>query len=108
MSGSDFSAGQEDVDAVVMMPQTSGVMEAAEGSDYLAMFLQRLERLGEFVLFAVLGDLIVQRMDAVGQVDKGAASRRGDFLGSPKRGHAFEHGEGNAGAHCPKGVSAVH
>ena len=38
MRGSDFSAGQEDVDAVVMMAEAAGMMEAAEGSDYPRCF----------------------------------------------------------------------
>ena len=105
--GSNFPSGQEDVNAVVMMAKAAGMMKAADRRDGVTMFLQRFERLGEFVIFAGLGDLVVERMDAVGQINEGAAFGSGDFLSGSQRGHAFQHGEGDAGAHCPEGMSAV-
>jgi hypothetical protein len=46
-------------------------------------------------------------VDAVGKVNESAAAWRVDFIGSPKRVHAFQHGKGNAGTHCPEGMSAI-
>ena len=72
--GAELPAGQEDVDAIVMVTQGSGVVQSADGRDDIAVLLQRLERAGELVILPRLGDLIVQRVDAVGEVDEGAAT----------------------------------
>ncbi len=63
--------------------------KAADGRDHVAVFLKRFEQPGEFVLLARLSDLVVGSVNAVGQVDKGATSRRGSRLRRAKRSHTF-------------------
>ena len=60
MRRADLGAGQEDVDAVVVVPETAGMVQAADGRDHVAEFLQRLERAREGVVLTWLGDLIIQ------------------------------------------------
>ena len=92
--GPHLAAGQPDIDAAVVMTEGSRVMQAADGGDHFAVLLQRLQRTREFVVFTRLGDLVVERMDAVGEVDESAAPRRGGlFLGRSERDHAFQHGQ---------------
>lgn len=56
------------------------MVKAADWGDGLTVLLERLERAGELVVWAVLGDLVVQRVDAVREVDEGAALGRGGHL----------------------------
>ena len=60
----DLSAGQPDVDAVVVVPEASRMMQTADRSDDLAVLLQRLKRPGKLVILTQRRDLIVQRVDA--------------------------------------------
>ena len=79
----ELPAGQPDRDAVVVMAEGSRMMQTADRRDDLAVLLQRLERPGELVILARRGDLVVQRMHAVREVDEGAAPRRGGLLSQP-------------------------
>jgi hypothetical protein len=71
-----FSSGQENIDAVVMMTDCSGVVQPADRCDNIAVFFERLQRLGKLVVFPFGKNLIVQRMNAVREVDEGAAAGR--------------------------------
>ncbi len=82
----NLSAGQPDVDAVVVMAEASRMMQTADRRDDLAVLLQRLERPGKLVVLARRRDLIVQRMDAVGEVDEGTAPRRGGCCSAARSG----------------------
>ena len=91
--GAHLAAGQPDVDAAVVVAEGSWVMQPADGRNNIAMLLQWLERPGELVVLAFFEDLVVQRVHAIGEVDEGAAFRRGGgFLSGAERHHAFEHG----------------
>ena len=74
--GPELAAGQPGANAVVVMAEAARMMQAADRSDRLTMLLERLERSGELVIRAGLGDLVIERMDAIGEVDKRAAPRR--------------------------------
>jgi hypothetical protein len=79
------------------MADGSRMMQTADRRDDLAVLLQRLERPGKLIVFTRRGDLIVQRMDTVREVDEGASPRRGGLLlGRSERDHAFKHGQGDA------------
>ena len=78
--GAEFAAGQPGVDALVVVAEAAGVIQAADRGDRLPMLLKRFEGTGELVVRPVLGDLVVERVDAVGQVDEGAALGRGGHL----------------------------
>ena len=104
----ELSAGQPDRDAVVVMAERSRMMQAADRRDDLAMLFQRLERPGELVVLARRGDLVVERMDAVREVDEGTAPRRGGLLlGRPQRDHALQERQRDASAQRTQGVAAV-
>ena len=106
--GTELSSGQEDVNAVVMVAEGSRVMQSTDRRDDIAVLFQGLERLGELIVLPRREDLIVQRVNAVGEVDEGAATGRcGRFLGRAERNHAFQHRQGDAGAHRAEGVAAV-
>ena len=80
-----------------MMPQRSRVMQPADGSNDIAVLLQRLKRTGELVILARCSDLVIKRMDAVRKVNESAAPGRRSFLfRCPERDHAFQHGQGDA------------
>ena len=107
MSGTNFPSGQENINTVVMMTNASRVVKAADRRDGITVFFQRFEGTGKLVITAGFGDLVIEGVDAVGEIDEGAAFGRGDLFGRLERGHAFEHGEGNAGTHGPKGMATV-
>ena len=69
-----------------MMAEASRMMQTADRRDDLAVLLQRLKRTGKLVILARRGDLIVQRVDTVGEIDEGAAPRRGSLLGRVEAG----------------------
>ena len=72
------------------------------------MLLERLQGAGELVVRPVLGDLVVERVDAVGQVDEGAALGRGGHLFRGAQGeHALQHRQGDERTHRTQGVTAV-
>ena len=103
-----LAAGQPGADAVVVVAEAASVVQAADWGDGLTVLLERLERAGELVVRAVLGDLVVERMNAVREVDEGAAlGRGGHLLGGAQREHALQHGQGDEGAHRAQGVTAV-
>ena len=78
--GAEFAARQPGVDALVVVADAAGIVKTADRRDGMTMLLERFERTGELVVRPVLGDLVVERVDAVGQVDEGAALRRGGHL----------------------------
>src|SRR6056297_1130066 len=69
------TAGQPNLDTVVMMSESAWVMQPADRCDRIAEFLERLQRPRQLIALARRGDLIIQRMDAVGQINKSAAAR---------------------------------
>ncbi len=88
-----LAASQPDRNAVVVMAERPWVMQATDGRNDLAMFLQRLKGPRKLVVFAGCRDLIVQRMHAVGEIDKGTALGRCRLsLSRSQRDHAFQHG----------------
>jgi hypothetical protein len=66
VSGSNFTSGQKDVNAVVVMTKAARVMKATDRGDGTAVFFQWLEGTGELVVPARFGDLVVQGMNPVG------------------------------------------
>ena len=107
VGGPNFSSGQKDVNAVVMMAKAARVMKATDRSDGITVFFKWLEGTGKFVVPSRFGDLVIEGMDTVGQIDKSAPSGCGNLFGCLERSHAFEHGEGNAGTHSPKSMASV-
>ena len=104
----DLSASQPDVDAVVVVPEASRMMQTADRSDDLAVLLQRLKRPGKLVILTRRRDLIVQRMDAVREVDEGTAPRSFRLLlRRVERDHAFQEWKRDAGTHRAQGIAAV-
>ena len=71
------------------------------------MFFQWFEGTGKLVVRSGLSDLVVQRVDPVGEIDKSTPFWGGYFFGCLERGHAFEHGECDTGTHGPEGMTAV-
>ena len=83
-------------------------MEPADGRNNVAMFFQGFQRPGELVVLAGREDLVVERMDAIGEVDKGAAPRRGGrFFCCAQRDHAVEQRQGYETAQRAKSMAAV-
>ena len=104
----ELSAGEPDVDAVVVVAERSWVMQPADGRDDCAVLLQWLQRPGELVILSRRGDLVVQRVNAIGEVDEDAALWRGSFLRRPQRHHTFQHRQRDESADGTKGVTAIH
>src|SRR5690348_6510761 len=75
-----FSAGQPNLLAVVVVAESSGVMHTADRRNHLAVLLQRHERPGKRVILARCGDLVIKRVDAVRDVDEGAAPGSGGLF----------------------------
>ena len=83
-------------------------MQPADRRNDIAVFLQGFQRPGERVVLARLEDLVVERMDAVGEVDEGAAPRRGGgFFCCAQRDHAVEQRQGYETAQRAKSMAAV-
>ena len=94
--GAELAAGQPSADAVMVVAKAAGVIETADRRDRLAVFLERLERAREAVIRAGLGNLVVERVDAVREVDEGTATGRGgQLLGGAQREHALEERQGD-------------
>lgn len=105
----NLSPGEPNVDAVVMMAEAAWMMQPADGRDHIAMFLQRLERSGELIILAGGRDLVVQRVNSVGEINEGRSARRlAVGLRGPERNHAFEKRQSDAGTGGTKSVTAVH
>src|SRR5690242_16965612 len=68
----NLAAGQPDRAAIVMMSETVRMMESADRRDLSAMFFERRERLGKLIVGAGLGDLEVDRVHAILEVDEHA------------------------------------
>ena len=60
VSGTNFPTGQENIIAVVMMTNTSWVVKATDRRNGIAVFFQRFEGTGEFVVRTGLGDLVIE------------------------------------------------
>ena len=103
----EFAARQPDGDAIVVVPERPGVVKAADRGDDTAVFFQRLEGAGKLVVFARLGDLVIERVHAVGQVDEGATPGRRGLFRRPERHHAFQERQGNGAAHGAQGVPSI-
>ena len=104
----NLPARQPDALAIVVVPHAVGMMQPAERRDDIAVRLQRRERLGQLVVRAGLLDLIVGRVDAVGQVDEDAApglERRGR-RGRAQRHHAVKERQGQRDAEALERVPA--
>ena len=90
------------------MAERPRVMQSADRRDHVAVLFQGLERPRKLVILARRGDLVIERMDAVRQVDESATPRRGGgFLLRSERDHAFQHGEGDESAQRFEGMAAV-
>jgi hypothetical protein len=107
VSGTNFPTGQENINAVVMMTNTSRVVKATDRRNGIAVFFQRFEGTGEFVVRTGLGDLVIQGVNTVGKVDKSTPSGGGNFFSRFEWSHAFEHGECDTGSHCTEGMAAI-
>ena len=106
ISRTELATSQPDLLAIVMVPQTARMMQSADGSDHTAMFFQRLQRSRELVTFAGRRNLVVKRVDAVGNVDEGATPRR-FRLGSMQRTHAVQQRKRNEAAKSTQDVTTV-
>ena len=92
-----------------MVAEGSRVVQPADGRDDVAVFLQGLQRPGEPVVLAGREDLVVERVDAVGEVDEGAApGRGGGAFRRTQRDHAVQQGQGYETAQRAESVAAVH
>ncbi len=89
---SQLSSGEPDLGTVVVMTQAVRVVQTADRSDDVPKLLERLERLGELVVLAGIGDLPIQGIHPVGNVHEDASRRLGRncLPCSPKRFHAVE------------------
>ena len=103
----ELAAGEPDLQAVVVVAEAARVVQAADRGDHFAELLQRLERAGELIVLAGLENLVVQRMDAVGEVDEGAAPWRGDLLRRAERDHAFQKRQRDDAAERLESMAAV-
>ena len=99
LAAAHVTAGQPDIDTVVVVAEASRVMQSTDRSNDLAVLLEWLERPGELVVPSRRRDLVVERVDAVRKVDKRAAARCRRLLRRIQRDHAFQHRQGDARAH---------
>ena len=107
VSGTNFPPGQENINTVVMMTNASRVVKAADRRNGITVFFQRFEGTREFVVRTGLGDLVIERVNTVGKVDKSTPSWGGNFFSSFEWSHAFKHRKCDTGTHCPEGMSAI-
>ena len=93
----------------MVMSEATRMMQSADRRDHVAMLLQRLQRAGELIALSFLEDLVVERVDAIREVDEYTAlgRRGGGLLRGAQRHHAFEHGKGNEGAERFERVTTV-
>ncbi len=104
---SQLAAGEPDFLAVVVVTQPARMMQAADWRDHVAMLLQRLERARKSVALARRGDLVIERVDAVGNVNEHTAARlKVRCLGLGGH-HAVEQRQRNKAAHAAQGGAAV-
>jgi hypothetical protein len=90
-----------------MVTNTSRVVKPTDRRDGITVFFQGFEGTGEFVVRAGLGDLVIEGVNTVGQVDESTPSGGGNFFSRLERSHAFEHGESDTGSHCTEGMAAI-
>ena len=104
----ELAAGEPNFLTVMMVAQSARMMQAADGRDHIAMLLQRLERARKCVALARRGDLVIERVDAVGNINEHTAARllaRRLGLGGH---HAVEKRQCDEAAHAAQGGAAVH
>lgn len=93
----------------MVVAECAWMVKPADGSDCIAVFFERLERARKLVVLARGGDLVVERVNPVGEVNERAAFGRvvsGSLCGT-KWHHAFQQGQRDKGAHGAQGVTAV-
>ena len=106
--GPEFAAGQPHRNAVVVMAQGTGMIQPADRRDHFPMLFQRLQRTRELVIPPRCGDLVVQRMHTVGEIDERSAFRRLCLRFSPpQRHHAFQERQRDARAQGPQCAAPI-
>lgn len=96
--GADLSAGQPNRAAVVVMAQTVRMIKPADRREVGAMAFERLERARKAIVTARLGDLKIDRVDAIGKVDEHAAFGPLSSVAGEKGPHAIEERQGHRDA----------
>ena len=103
---SEPAPSEPDLLAVVMVTEAAGVMQAADRRDDAAMLFQRLEGAGKAEVLTWRHDLIVEGVDAVGNVDEDASlglrCRRRKC-----RTHTFKQRQGDEAAEAAENVPTV-
>ena len=107
VSGTNFPPGQENINAVVVMTNASGVMQATDRRDGITVFFQRFEGTGELVVRTGLGDLVIEGVNTVGKIDESTPSGGGNLFGCLEWSHTFEHWKCNVGTHGAEGMAAI-
>ena len=60
VGGTNFTTGQKDINAIVVMANTARVVKTTDGSDGTAVFFQWLEGAGKLVVLAGFSNLVIK------------------------------------------------